>query len=265
MSQSQRLRLKDLRRAYRLVGECREMAAASAPHRSWWRHMLTELCPLVGAQVGIAGIFRNFGTPEQLIVAVEDLGWSGRTERAHFLRYQADGGEQRDPVFQRFTDLAGRLVTRSREQLLSDAKWYKSPIYQEYLKLAGIDAKIMSLSALPGDGVLSHLLTLKRPPGERPFGSRELRLVHLFHHEFHMALGAKLIPTLPIAAVVLPPRLRQVLGCLVEGDSEQQVAHRLGISPHTVHQHVKRLHRLFGVSSRGELLAHWFHITRAQH
>jgi DNA-binding CsgD family transcriptional regulator len=48
------------------------------------------------------------------------------------------------------------------------------------------------------------------------------------------------------------------LACLAEGDSEQQVALRLGISAHTVHEHVKRLHRRFGVSSRGELLAHWF-------
>ncbi|MFP3938616.1 MAG: hypothetical protein ACLFVW_09785 [Phycisphaerae bacterium] len=30
------------------------------------------------------------------------------------------------------------------------------------------------------------------------------------------------------------------------------------MSPHTVHDHVKRLHRHFGVSSRGELLAACF-------
>jgi len=57
------------------------------------------------------------------------------------------------------------------------------------------------------------------------------------------------------AAEALPPRLRQVLAGLLKGDSEQQVALRLGISAHTVHEHVKRLHRRFGVSSRGELLA----------
>lgn len=265
MSHSQRLRLKDLRNAYRLIGECREISVASAPDKPWWRHMLTELCPLVGAQVGIAGIFRNFGTPDQQIVAVEDLGWTGRAERAHFLRYQAEGGEQRDPVFRRFAELAGNLITRSREELLDDAAWYNSPIYQEYLKLAGIDGKIMSLSALPDSGELSHLLTLKRPPGERAFEPREIRLLHLFHHEFNAALGTKLVSPSPATTDALPPRLRQVLGCLMEGDSEQQVARRLGISVHTVHEHVKRLHRRFDVSSRGELLARGFQIDVGRH
>jgi hypothetical protein len=127
MSRSERLRLKDVRGAYRIIGECREEAAASTASDAWWRHMLSELCPLTGAQVGIAGVFCNFGTPEQRIVAVEDLGWNGRAERAHFLRYQADGGEQRDPVFRRFAELSGRLVTRQREQLIDDADWYSSP------------------------------------------------------------------------------------------------------------------------------------------
>lgn len=265
MSHSQRLRLKDLRNAYRLIGECREIAAASAPGQVWWRHMLTELCPLVGAQVGIAGVFRNFGNLGQQIVAVEDRGWAGRAERAHFLRYQAQGGEKRDPVFRRFAELRGPLVTRSREELLDDTEWYQSPIYQEYLKLAAIDGKIMSLCALPGNGELSHLLTLKRPPGERAFDRREIRLVHLFHHEFAASLGAKLVSPSPVAAEALPPRLRQVLVCLMEGDSEQQVARRLGISAHTVHEHVKRLHRRFEVSSRGELLARGFQIDPGRH
>lgn len=53
----------------------------------------------------------------------------------------------------------------------------------------------------------------------------------------------------------LPRRLRETLACLLEGDSEKQVAAKLGLSPHTVHIHVKRLYRHFEVSSRGELLA----------
>ena len=54
----------------------------------------------------------------------------------------------------------------------------------------------------------------------------------------------------------LSPRLRQTLACLVEGNSEKQVAAQLGVSPTTVHQYVTALYRHFGVRSRGELLAH---------
>jgi DNA-binding CsgD family transcriptional regulator len=53
----------------------------------------------------------------------------------------------------------------------------------------------------------------------------------------------------------LAPRLRQTLERLLAGDSEKQVAHTLGLSPHTVHVYVKSLYRRFNVNSRGEFLA----------
>jgi DNA-binding NarL/FixJ family response regulator len=42
---------------------------------------------------------------------------------------------------------------------------------------------------------------------------------------------------------------------LLEGDAEKQVALKLGLSPHTVHEYVKVLYRKLEVSSRSELLA----------
>jgi DNA-binding NarL/FixJ family response regulator len=55
----------------------------------------------------------------------------------------------------------------------------------------------------------------------------------------------------------LPPRLQQTLKSLLAGDSEKQVAKKLGLSRHTVHVYVKSLYKRFGVCSRGELLARW--------
>lgn len=59
----------------------------------------------------------------------------------------------------------------------------------------------------------------------------------------------------PLAGVHLTPRMRQILDRLLAGDGEKQIAQTLGISTHTVHTYVKRLHKTLGVSSRGELLA----------
>jgi DNA-binding NarL/FixJ family response regulator len=53
----------------------------------------------------------------------------------------------------------------------------------------------------------------------------------------------------------LSPRMQQTLQLLLAGESEKQIAGQLRLSPHTVHVYVKALHREFGVSSRGELLA----------
>ena len=55
----------------------------------------------------------------------------------------------------------------------------------------------------------------------------------------------------------LSPRMEQTLRWLLGGDSEKQVAAKLGLSPHTVHVYVKAIYRRYGVSSRGELLARW--------
>ena len=55
----------------------------------------------------------------------------------------------------------------------------------------------------------------------------------------------------------LTPRQRQVLACLLEGDSEKQVAARLGIGIGTVHTYVKALYSHYHVAARAELLS-WF-------
>lgn len=55
----------------------------------------------------------------------------------------------------------------------------------------------------------------------------------------------------------MSPRTRQTLELLLAGDSEKQIAGKLGLSPHTVHDYVKAVYRRFDVCSRPELLALW--------
>jgi DNA-binding NarL/FixJ family response regulator len=53
----------------------------------------------------------------------------------------------------------------------------------------------------------------------------------------------------------MPSRQRQTLELLLEGKSEKEAAHQLGISRNTLHIYVRALYKRFSVSSRGELLA----------
>lgn len=53
----------------------------------------------------------------------------------------------------------------------------------------------------------------------------------------------------------LTPREQQVLEQLSLGRSVKQIAEAIGRSPHTVHDHVKALHRKLSANSRGELIA----------
>jgi DNA-binding CsgD family transcriptional regulator len=58
-------------------------------------------------------------------------------------------------------------------------------------------------------------------------------------------------------AVHLSPRQSQTLDLLLAGDGEKQIAAKLKLSRHTVHDYVKGVYRCFGVNSRAELLARW--------
>jgi DNA-binding CsgD family transcriptional regulator len=74
-------------------------------------------------------------------------------------------------------------------------------------------------------------------------------------------LGGKAAKPSPIQGVPpmppMSPRVAQTLELLLAGDSEKQIAGKLKISQHTVHDYVKRVYRQFGVGTRAELLALW--------
>jgi DNA-binding CsgD family transcriptional regulator len=63
----------------------------------------------------------------------------------------------------------------------------------------------------------------------------------------------------------LSPRLKQTLACLLEGDSEKQIAARLGLSRATLHQYVTALYRQLDVQSRPQLFARMLERARALH
>ncbi len=101
---------------------------------------------------------------------------------------------------------------------------------------------------VPRLGVLSSL-ELYRAAGA-PFGGRERLIVQLLHEEL-ASDWSRVASQQPR----LTPRQRQVLGQLAQGASEKELACALGMGAHTAHDHVKAIHRAYGVRSRGELLA----------
>src|SRR5262249_45277925 len=88
------------------------------------------------------------------------------------------------------------------------------------------------------------------------FSPREQRLLQFLHAELGRLIRGPLVSATEPGIEHLSPRLRQTLACLLEGDSEKQVAGRLGLSHATVHQYVTALYRRFGVQGRAQLLAH---------
>jgi len=99
-----------------------------------------------------------------------------------------------------------------------------------------------------------NALVFKRAAGDRPFTVEERELVHLFRSESDWIFRRESGPPRHLADG-LTPREQETLGLLLTEASEKEMAARLGISPHTVHDHVKKLYRKLGVGSRAALMA----------
>jgi DNA-binding NarL/FixJ family response regulator len=256
MSKSQRLRLDDVRAVFRLLGECGELGADSY---SWRRHMLVELCRMTGSLVGIAGEAekgaRGILCPSELPM---EVGWASEAARQRFLQYLALDAHQRDETSVRatlaFTQSSTEVLTQLRSELVDAQTWYTSVDFNEYRRVSELDDHLYSAAAMPQAG-MAHMITLHAALREPPLPRRAVRLVDLFHQELVALLGSKLARTGEPGIERLSPRLRQVLGKLLSGDSEKQIARALELSLATVHQYVMGLHKHFGVSSRGELMA----------
>ena len=100
-------------------------------------------------------------------------------------------------------------------------------------------------------------LTLVRPPHERDFTPRQKALVQELHEKITALIGGPLAGFHEPSPADLPPRVRQTLRCLLDGDGDKQIASRLDLSQYTVNQYTKMIFAHFGVSSRAELLARW--------
>jgi DNA-binding CsgD family transcriptional regulator len=250
MARSGHLRVEDVRAALRLVGECRDLGHDPAV---WIRHALEGLHGLVGARVvmgGEAHWVRPNGRITPLQFAL--VGLPPAVE-GDFLRYIRGGGLDADVIGRQLKAIPSRHSTRTRRQLVPDRAWYRSQQYDGLHRPTGIDHCIGSLLELPGGWAV--MTGLHRAAGDRDFSARELELVHLFHEELGRLIGPVLVSAGdPFSPTRLPPRPRETLRCLLEGDGEKQAAARMGLSRETVHEYVKAVYRHYRVASRAELL-----------
>ena len=252
MSKSTMLRVADVCAAYRLIGDCRDVGTDPA---EWLQVAFAGLGRLVGAVACSGGEGTWLRPAERLSPKTSCL--VGFDERAADLlaAYMRAHGVLSDPIFQRIQLIESVGVTRTRRELVSDRLWYSSPSFNDYRRLVAWDHQLTSVFQVSARGAMT-CLCLHREARDRDFSGRESRLVAYFHAELSRLIGGALVSALEPSSERLPPRLRQTLNCLLEGDSEKQVAARLGLSPHTVHEYVTALYRRFNVHSRVALIRH---------
>jgi DNA-binding CsgD family transcriptional regulator len=255
MARSARLRGQDLRAIYTLLGECRELGDDPIV---WRRHFLAGLVRALGAGVGteVEGNTDTVRPPD----GTADWGWHGAFDRrvwAGLIDEYTRHGFEFNPAFTAYHTArdAGRGPCFTRSDLLTDADWYKSRYFQQYHRPAGGDYFLGC--HIPLGGGRERMLILVRAPDEPDFPQRAKVYLREAVVATQGLIGGPLAGYVEPAPSALPPRTREVLRCLLEGDSDKQIAARLDMARLTVNQHTKRIYRHFVVNSRAELLARW--------
>lgn len=259
MPRSNAVRACDVRHIFRLVGECRDLGDHAS---GWWPHFLAGLGKLVGAGWGLASeVGGCLHGPRLRDLGTSTWGWENGFDVQVWLRMVA--AFQRDPLY---CPLVNEYVARlplaagacfRRRELIPDGEWYGSHYFESLHRAVGFDASLNCWIPIPGERDAHADLALARACGERDFSERDSAVVEEAFATLVPLVGGPLARFTEPSPAGLAPRARQVLRCLLEGDSDKQVGLRLGLPRHTVNQYAKRVFAHFGVGSRAELLARW--------
>ncbi len=242
-----------------LIGECRDLGD---DRLAWRQHLMDRLGRLVDADTGVIGEMAGCRESKNIDLGVIFWAPGGFSPpsywQAHMEQFRDDQGHS--PAMSGYHDLnrTDRGVALTRGDFIEDRDWYGSYDFVKVQEPLGLDASLWCFRPIPSAVGDEHTgIVFARDKGRRDFSPRDRTIVSELHAAISPLVGGALARFADPSPLDLPPRAREVLACLLEGDGDKQVAHRLGLSPLTVNQYTKRIYQHFGVQSRAELLARW--------
>jgi DNA-binding CsgD family transcriptional regulator len=271
----QTLSLQDIAKCFELVEECTEMWDDAV---SWQDHLTSGAGRLIGGCGGVFGVTRiGNGTPSAQPAPGDELlrgallchRGAPDVRETHiasdtdpgltrsFGELVLDGGFGLLPEVDVIVPVIlekGAFVYRQSD-LISRTIYYRSSVYEHYLKEHGIEDMLSAVQMRP-DGLVVGLSILRRA-GERRFSRRDQSVLGFLTSAAACRLGNRLTTRAHLGRHSLSPRLRDTLQALLEGASEKEIAYKLQISRATVHEYVMALYRRFNVRSRSKLMAHF--------
>jgi DNA-binding CsgD family transcriptional regulator len=221
--------------------------------------MLNGLGPLAGSEFSVAAEIGDGRQRSRYDLGTVDLGADNGFNRTYWLQalveFRVDAFF--NPIINAYFDRAAWGIVLPRASFVPDREWYSSFCYRGIQSILGVDASLLCLRPAPGTRDDHCGLYLLRHIGARDFNGRECAIAAEAMAQVAPLLGGPLARFAEPAPSGLPPRARQVLRCLLEGDGDKQAAARLGLTRNTVNQYAKSIFAHFGVQSRAELLARW--------
>jgi DNA-binding CsgD family transcriptional regulator len=150
-------------------------------------------------------------------------------------------------------------VTRRISDLVADADFRRTPLYNDYYRSIRIDRAM----AVPIHVHRHVLVSFVLNRSGREFSARDLECLEAIRphlgHLYRLTRAAEGpgaawgVPS-PDPGVAVDPRLtareHEVLDWLSGGKTDRDIADILGISPRTVHKHLQRIYEKLGVETR---------------
>ena len=196
-----------------------------------------------------------------ITVGPVDWGWENGFNRVAWERAMAEGGKSPARLVT-FSQYLARTAPSygaclARTDLVTDSDWDGAWDFRNVVEPGGADHSLFCFQPLSAPGDRHTCVIMARALGDVDFSAREKVVVRETMAAIAPLIGGALTRFREPSPSDLPPRTRQVLRCLLEGDADKQIATRLGLSRHTVNEYAKVVFRHFGVRSRAELLARW--------
>lgn len=260
MTKSQAITDSDLRELFRIAGECRELGDDPIV---WRQHLLGETAKLIDADLVVGGEMAGclkgpISTPGAAVWGVQhgfDLAglqivWEwNQVDPYRSLVWKG--------IHQDLLSQSDPKITTAQHQLLTSAEWDRSPDYQEVMRTLGAEVVMHSFHRIPSETDVFEGICWFRGKGGNNFEDREIELIQIIHERMARLVGRPLARFDEPMPSELSHRARNVLVCVLDGDTDKEVSKRLSISQHTVNHYTKQIFSHFGVTSRTELLARW--------
>ena len=248
-AQARRLRLRDVRDVFRLLSEIRELG--NDP-KVWRPHMVKRLCKVFGAEIVISSEVHAQTMKKPGQTRIIDIGW-GCDAEGNVWDIHSDRDDENLEAWW-LTKCDRKSAASKAEAAEAEAEEGVAVAVKPLKPVYGGKSFIMSQYPLPHIAAVDQL-GLHRAFGDAPFSATEHKLIRMFHVELGRLWRKDVLKKAGDPTSDLPPRLSQTLQELLAGLSEKEIANKLDLSRHTIHNYVKALHQRFEVSSRGELLA----------
>ncbi|MFT3784963.1 MAG: helix-turn-helix transcriptional regulator [Tepidisphaeraceae bacterium] len=239
----------DVAQVIRLLGD---LIVSNEPLPARRNALLEGLARIIDADVWLWARSRVDENNQPAMWEMLDGGHASEAERSRFMSALNDSSYSEFCLPQL---RSSPLTTCTIDQLYPPTDPEAGPIYRKWVKATQLPDMLASLYSLQ-PGVFSAIVLYRRPGRPQHFGDRERALVHLVCGQISWLHRSEAdVPGNSPLLLDLTPREREVLLYLLSGDARKAIARKMGLSPHTVAGHVKRIYRQFGVNGQTALLS----------